>query len=1504
GVGAGLIVDDLTYSNIAGYLELETLDYIIEVRDETGTTTVAAYQAPLATLDLEGAAITVLASGFLNPANNSDGPAFGLYAATATGGDLIPLPVYEEEPATVVDIITGSDVHTTLATAVTEAGLVETLQGEGPFTVFAPTDDAFDALPAGLLDDLLDDPTGLLTDILLYHVVGAYALSTDLVDGQEITTLLGEDVVVTITNGSVFINDAEVILADLEAGNGVVHVIDAVLVPSYDVQIIENDTYGNILTDGDGNTLYFFSLDADGSSACVGGCLDNWPLFYDENLYLSAGLDPDDFDSIDRGDGVMQTTYKGWPLYFFANDNEAGDVNGEGVINKWFVAKPDYTVMLTDNQLVGADGVNYTGDYTEGDEITQYLVDAYGNTLYTWTNDRNNRNRFTASDFSNNSVWPIFDAEGMIVPSTLNADDFGVIDVFGESQLTFKGWPLYNFGQDNMRGETKGVSVPSPGVWPVPVPDMMEAPAYTVVDIVVSSPNHETLTAAVTAAELVETLQGEGPFTVFAPTDDAFDALPDGLLDDLLDDPSGDLTDILLYHVVGAFALSTDLEDGQEITTLLGQDVVVTITNGSVFINDAEVTLADLEADNGVVHVIDAVLIPEEEPEFARAQIIHNAADMAAANVDVFVNGEIFVPDFAFRTATPFVDVPAGVELTIDIAPAGAGIESSVFDINITFEADETYVIVANGIVSETGYDPIEPFTVYPFAGAREAATDENETDVLVFHGSTDAPEVSVWETGVGAGELFTFDYGDFAGYLELGALDYILEVRTADGETTVAAYEAPLQTLGLEGAAITVVASGFLNPANNSDGPAFGLYVALAGGGDLIALPVYEEQEPVIVGFPFSDDLETPENYNNWIIIDGSGEGFVWEIGENANFNVSDPMDGSFAYIDSDAAGSGNYVWSILQAPIIDLADFEGDNIELSFAHHYRQIGEAQEAYVKISNDGENWETIATYNTDQGSSTGFSGPFDVTAVTESLIIEGYTSSDSLWIRFEFDDNEAWGWYWLVDNISVDVASDEPEFARAQIIHNAADMAAANVDVFVNGEIFVPDFAFRTATPFVDVPAGVELTFDVAPAGAGIESSVFDITVTFDADETYVIVANGIVSETGYDPIEPFTVYPFAGAREAATDENETDVLVFHGATDAPEVSVWETGVGAGELFTFGYGDFAGYLELGTLDYVLEVRTADGETTVAAYEASLQTLGLDGAAITVVASGFLNPANNSDGPAFGLYVATAAGGDLIALPVYEEPEPATARVQIIHNSADAAAAVVDVWVNETKLLENFAFRTATPFIDAPAGVLLNIGIAPPNSTSITQSFSIKQYVLTEDQTYVIVATGITSTSGYSPSPTFDIKGYPVGRETASQPENTDILVMHGATDAPTVDIYETGVGAGLIVDDLTYGNFAGYLELETLDYIIEVRDETGTTTVAAYQAPLATLGLEGAAISVLASGFLNPANNSDGPAFGLYVATAAGGDLIALPVFTNVNDIVPAFGEFNAYPNP
>ncbi|MHA7128962.1 fasciclin domain-containing protein [Algoriphagus namhaensis] len=133
----------------------------------------------------------------------------------------------------------------------------------------------------------------------------------------------------------------------------------------------------------------------------------------------------------------------------------------------------------------------------------------------------------------------------------------------------------------------------------------------TVVDIAVGSPDHTTLVAAVQAAELVETLSGDGPFTVFAPTNAAFDALPAGTVDDLLKPENKEkLSGILTYHVVAGNVMSGDLSDGQVVTTVNGQTLTVSIADGVVKIGNATVVAADLAGSNGVVHVIDTVLLP------------------------------------------------------------------------------------------------------------------------------------------------------------------------------------------------------------------------------------------------------------------------------------------------------------------------------------------------------------------------------------------------------------------------------------------------------------------------------------------------------------------------------------------------------------------------------------------------------------------------------------------------------------------------------------------------------------------------------------------------------------------------------------------------------------------------------------------------------------------------------------------------------------------------------
>jgi uncharacterized surface protein with fasciclin (FAS1) repeats len=135
-------------------------------------------------------------------------------------------------PATVVDIAVGSADHSTLVTAVTTAGLVETLSGAGPFTVFAPTNAAFAALPAGTVETLLKPESKAdLTGILTYHVVPGTLKAADLTDGQKLKTVNGAELTVSVKDGKVMIDGANVTAADLVAGNGVVHVLDAVVLP-------------------------------------------------------------------------------------------------------------------------------------------------------------------------------------------------------------------------------------------------------------------------------------------------------------------------------------------------------------------------------------------------------------------------------------------------------------------------------------------------------------------------------------------------------------------------------------------------------------------------------------------------------------------------------------------------------------------------------------------------------------------------------------------------------------------------------------------------------------------------------------------------------------------------------------------------------------------------------------------------------------------------------------------------------------------------------------------------------------------------------------------------------------------------------------------------------------------------------------------------------------------------------------------------------------------------
>jgi len=257
------------------------------------------------------------------------------------------------------------------------------------------------------------------------------------------------------------------------------------------IRLANSATLGSYLTDKNGNALYYFSNDVAGTNNCTGGCTANWPIFNLDGLtqsQLDAGLLLSDFSSIATTTG-SQLTYKGWPLYTYSPGGVAeasGSTSGNGVGGIWFVAKPNYTIMLANLQLVGLDANNYivsTTDVTSlGTGKTVFFTDQNGRTLYAFARDSSKVNKFTKADFSNNAVWPIYVTSKVVIPSTLDKTLFDSITVYNQKQLTYKGWPIYYFGSDvdaagKYRGNTKGVSVPvTLNIWKVFINGIPAAP--------------------------------------------------------------------------------------------------------------------------------------------------------------------------------------------------------------------------------------------------------------------------------------------------------------------------------------------------------------------------------------------------------------------------------------------------------------------------------------------------------------------------------------------------------------------------------------------------------------------------------------------------------------------------------------------------------------------------------------------------------------------------------------------------------------------------------------------------------------------------------------------------------------------------------------------------------------------------------------------------------------------------------------------------------------------
>lgn len=592
------------------------------------------------------------------------GPAEEVSEPVPTAESVAEMPEEEmaEESNSIVDVAVNDGRFNTLVTAVQAAGLVETLSGEGPFTVFAPTDDAFAALPAGTLETLLADPNGALTDVLLYHVVSGAVPAADVVGLDTAATVGGENIAISVSDGNVFLNEnVAVIITDIQADNGIIHVVDAVLIPP-SMAAEELPTIAQVAAEaGSFNTL-LAALEAAGLAETFAG----------EGEFTVFAPTDDAFAALPEGtvealladpQGALTDilTYHVVEGAVYAEDvvglDAAPTLQGEEIA----ISVDGDTVYLNENVAVVATDIEASNGVIHViDAVLLPPSVAAAMAEASTMADAGSIAEIAAEAGTFNTLLAALDAAGL-------AETFageGEFTVFAPTDDAFAALPegtvetlledpqgqltdilLYHVVEGavpaeavvsldaapTLLGQDVSITVEdgrvflndivevittdiqaSNGIIHVIDAVLLPQERVTIVDAAIADGRFTTLVAAVEAAGLVDALSGEEELTVFAPTDEAFAALPEGTVEALLEDPEGQLTDILLYHVVPGAVPAADVVELSAATTLLGEDVTITVDDdGNVFLNDTvQVIITDIETDNGIIHVIDAVLLP------------------------------------------------------------------------------------------------------------------------------------------------------------------------------------------------------------------------------------------------------------------------------------------------------------------------------------------------------------------------------------------------------------------------------------------------------------------------------------------------------------------------------------------------------------------------------------------------------------------------------------------------------------------------------------------------------------------------------------------------------------------------------------------------------------------------------------------------------------------------------------------------------------------------------
>ena len=571
----------------------------------------------------------------------------------------LPLNAAADDTDDIPTNVTASDDHASLVAALTHANLVETLQGAGPFTVFAPTDAAFAAAGIDLADYDTEEENATLVDILTYHVYEGSVAAADVTDGMSVAMLNGDEATFAVTSdGTVTIGAAKVTTADVVSSNGIIHIIDAVLLPPADAPTLD------IPATAQSTGVHTALVAALSQANLVSALQADGPFTVfapTDAAFEAAGIDLTTFDTPEENATLADIlTY-----HVDSGAVPASAVTDGLAVNMLNGDKATFAVSA--DGVVSVGGANVT---TADVQTTNGIIHVIDKVLLPPPGD---------------ICYNVISHTIVAGASNVECNSYIYVENYTMAGQTITG--CYNTVSHAVTNVSQAVC--GAYVWTPAVSIAMTAGATTL---------HASLVAALQAADLVTTLSGTDEYTVFAPTDAAFAAA--GIDLDTFDTPEeiAVLKDILLYHVVAGTTLSTDLVEGDTtVTAANGDDLLIQVTGTAVTVGSetARVTLADVPASNGVIHVIDKVLTPPvDEPVLPDCDVTVGIAPSglkfspATVNIDVGQTVCWQWTDSSMAHNVRQVDGDQSDTYTADGVTSGAA--ATTVDFRYTFDVDST----------------------------------------------------------------------------------------------------------------------------------------------------------------------------------------------------------------------------------------------------------------------------------------------------------------------------------------------------------------------------------------------------------------------------------------------------------------------------------------------------------------------------------------------------------------------------------------------------------------------------------------------------------------------------------------------------------------------------------------------------------------------------------------------------------------------------------------------